>query len=65
MFEKKKAPTAIRKDITITGFMIRTREIPEDLKASSSRFSARFPKVIRLASSTASGMARGTSDALV
>ncbi len=63
--EKRKAPMDIAAEMTITGLMILTSEIPEDLNASNSRFSARFPKVIRLASRTARGMARGTSVTVV
>ena len=63
--EKRKAPIEIAAEITITGAMILTRDIPEDLNARSSRFSARFPKVIREASKTARGSASGTRVALV
>jgi hypothetical protein len=59
------AQMAMVAEITITGAIILTRDMPEDLNASSSRFSARFPKVIRLARSTARGRAMGTRLALV
>jgi len=51
--------------ITITGAIILTSDMPDDFNANSSRFSARFPKVIRLARSTARGKAMGTRLALV
>lgn len=47
------------------GAIILKSETPEDFKASNSRFSARFPKVIKDDSRTDKGRARGTSVAVV
>ena len=48
------------KEINIIGAIILKSEIPDDFKASNSRFSARSPKVINEESKTDNGSASGT-----
>jgi hypothetical protein len=45
--------------ITVKGRIIRSREKPLDLRAVSSLFSAKFPKVIKDESKIANGKAKG------
>ena len=51
--------------MNMIGAIIRKSDMPDDLNASSSRFSARLPNVIKEASRTESGKASGTSVAVV
>ena len=60
LFWKKNAPTAIRPISTISGAMMRKRDMPAAFMAVSSSFSPRLPNTISDASSTASGRAVGT-----
>jgi len=57
---KRNEPTARKAANMKIGIIIRCSEMPEDLRAVSSRNSPRLPKVIREARSIASGSERGT-----
>jgi antitoxin component of RelBE/YafQ-DinJ toxin-antitoxin module len=60
LFEKKKDTTATKLIRMIKGRIIRSKGIPEDLRAESSLNSPIFPNVIRDARRIPSGRAVGT-----
>jgi hypothetical protein len=61
LLEKKNAPMHTNEINTISGRMIRNRDMPADFIAVNSNFSPKFPNVIKEASSMARGNAIGTN----